>query len=293
VILNAWNVVSLGNIVICLLCVCKVFLFSFVYVPLWIYEPSMCRARVRAGPGAQQRFWQQKNTLIWRPDFFYNWHTLNRKISQQMVTHTVPFCSRALSVSKPNFLGRHEIPPVSKKQVLRKYISVFLKTPMRPWARTYECVSSTHRRNLRCLELTHATVRAQDLNGVFMKQMTTWLFLQLAPAESQDLETCSVTPCLFVEGHREWVNITLGKAWDSAGVKKTSSSLIYQCVICFHKNAVENLGPHGRGVSSTHQGLIDSQMRIDEPSMCRAHALVRAGPGSQRRFWKTDDTLIY
>ena len=57
-------------------------------VVLRIDKPSKCRvhARVRAGPGAQRRFWLHKNTLLWQPDFFYNRQTLNRKTtSQQMV----------------------------------------------------------------------------------------------------------------------------------------------------------------------------------------------------------------
>jgi hypothetical protein len=85
------------------------------------------------------------------------------------------------------------------------------------------------------------------------------------------------------------VNITLGRAWDSAGVKKNKFLGKYISVSSvFTKNTVETLGPHGRVrelyTSRSHRFAVP--LRIDEPLMCTAHALVRAGPGSQRRFWK-------
>jgi hypothetical protein len=67
-------------------------------------------------------------------------------------------------------------------------------------------------------------------------------------------------------------------------VKK--NQVVISVCSCVVKNAVEPLGPHVRvrELYTSRAYRFAVPLRIDEPSMCRGHALVRAVPGSQRRF---------
>ena len=137
---------------------------------------------------------------------------------------------------------------------------------------------------LRCVQPMHLH-RSQ--RSRFVKTDDELTFFSIGTAVSQDLVA-------DVHSHRAFsfkgieceLTYNLGKAWDSAGVKKNKFFVNISVCSFVSKNAVESLGPRVRVrelyTSKAHQFVV--VLRIDETSMCTAHARVRAGPGSQRCF---------